>query len=575
MGEIDIKIKDAPLSESIDGNVKFPVSDGSNLPRAATFNQVHAFVKNGLKAEGEFALVAAIPTKTSQLINNSGFAKTSDIPTDNAQLANGKGYITATALEPYAKSADLPTDLGAFTNEAGYAKKTEVPKDLGDLTNTAGYAKQTEIPTKTSQLTNNSGYLTAVPSDYPTKTEVSSSISSAINEHNSSTSAHATLIRSIAKEEVAKSTESFGLRWSLDDTVKAPEYVGNTTLVDKFKNWVDTSPLPCEIKKDGTDFAYLTNTAGVASSTNWATRKDGSASHYQTSDKADYLQMCELFNINISPSINQLDRTMTVWFNTDTTCPAGFYRWFKNKSKLIARYDSTFNADATTIDACYGTSQSSGDWSFNTAFTMHRATNTSLLCLTAWEIICLSWIQSAYYKTFDMQTALAGGLQTGSETVARGYVNGSTDVLTTPHGKIDSGAFRFMYLENAFWGKQWVMGFGWRGQNGKGYLTFDDAKANKAALMDLADADVTMTYLTNTGGTYCKNVDFFTMPIEAGGSTTTGFYDGNWSNTYSDRIFYAGGNSGDGLFCGAFARVVTDAVTNVHWAQRARCAMNR
>ena len=547
MGEIDIKIKDAPLSESIDGNVKFPVSDGSNLPRAATFNQVHAFVKNGLKAEGEFALVAAIPTKTSQLINNSGFAKTSDIP----------------------------TDLGAFTNEAGYAKKTEVPKDLGDLTNTAGYAKQTEIPTKTSQLTNNSGYLTAVPSDYPTKTEVSSSISSAINEHNSSTSAHATLIRSIAKEEVAKSTESFGLRWSLDDTVKAPEYVGNTALVDKFKNWVDTSPLPCEIKKDGTDFAYLTNTAGVASSTNWATRKDGSASHYQTSDKADYLQMCELFNINISPSINQLDRTMTVWFNTDTTCPAGFYRWFKNNSKLIARYDSTFNADGSTIDACYGTSQPSGNWSFNTAFTMHRATNTSLLCLTAWEIICWSWIQAAYYKTFDMQTALAGGLQSGSESAARGYVNGSTDVLTTPHGKIDSGAFRFMYLENAFWGKQWMMGFGWRGQAGKGYLTFDDVKANKAALMALEDADVTMTYLTNTEGTYCKNIDFFTMPIEAGGSSTSGFYDGNWSTTANDRIFYVGGTSYYGSMWGTFARHMGSGASSALWGHRVRCAINR
>ena len=547
MGEIDIKIKDAPLSESIDGNVKFPVSDGSNLPRAATFNQVHAFVKDGLKAEGEFALVAAIPTKTSQLINNSGFAKTSDIP----------------------------TDLGAFTNEAGYAKKIEVPKDLGDLTNTAGYAKQTEIPTKTSQLTNNSGYLTAVPSDYPTKTEVSSSISSAINEHNSSTSAHATLIRSIAKEEVAKSTESFGLRWSLDDTVKAPEYVGNTTLVDKFKNWVDTSPLPCEIKKDGTDFAYLTNTAGVASSTNWATRKDGSASHYQTSDKADYLQMCELFNINISPSINQLDRTMTVWFNTDTTCPAGFYRWFKNKSKLFSRYDSTFNADGSTIDACYGTSQPSGNWSFNTAFTMHKATNANLLCLTAWEIICLLWIQAAYYKSFDMQTALAGGLQTDSETAARGYVNGSTDTLTTPHGKISSGAFRFMYLENAFWGKQWLMGFGWRGQAGKGYLTFDDAKANKAATMALEDADVTMTYLTNTSSTYCKNVDFFTMPIEAGGSSTSGFYDGNWSNTYTERVFYVGGDSTNGSLCGAFARILHIDASHSTWALRARCAMNR
>ena len=528
MGEIDIKIKDAPLSESIDGNVKFPVSDGSNLPRAATFNQVHAFVKDGLKNDGEFALKTDLPTKTSQLNNDSGFAK-----------------------------------------------KTELPKDLGDLTNTAGYAKHTEIPTKTSQLTNNSGYLTAVPSDYPTKTEVSSSISSAINEHNSSTSAHATLIRSIAKEEVAKSTESFGLRWSLDDTVKAPEYVGNTTLVDKFKNWVDISPLPCEIKKDGTDFAYLTNTAGVASSTNWATRKDGSASHYQTSDKADYLQMCELFNINISPSINQLDRTMTVWFNTDTTCPAGFYRWFKNKSKLIARYDSTFNADGTTIDACYGTSQPTGDWSFDLSHTRTKATNANLMNLTAWEIICLSWIQSAYYKTFDMQTALAGGLQTGSETVARGYVNGSTDTLTTPHGKIDSGAFRFMYLENAVWGKQWLMGFGWRGQAGKGYLTFDDVKANKAATMALEDADVTMTYLTNTGGTYCKNVDFFTMPIEAGGSSTTGFYDGNWSSTSNDRVFYVGGDSGNDSNCGAFARFLSYDASISGWSLRARCAMNR
>ena len=486
----DIKIKDAPLSESIDGNVKFPVSDGSNLPRAATLNQVHSFVKNGLKAEGEFALVA-------------------------------------------------------------------------------------DIPTKTSQLTNDSGYLIAVPSDYPTKTEVASSITSAINEHNSSSSAHAALIRSIAKEEVAKSTESFGLRWSLDDTVKAPEYVGNTTLVDKFKNWVDTSPLPCEIKKDGTDFAYLTNTAGVASSTNWVTRQDGSASHYQTSDKADYLQMCELFNINISPSINQLDRTMTVWFNTDTTCPAGFYRWFKNNSKLFARYDSTFNDDATTIDACYGTSQPTGDWSLSSAHQLTKATNANLMNITAWEIICLSWIQAAYYQTFDMQTALAGGLKSGSGTAARSYINGSTDTLTTPHGKISSGAFRFMYLENAFWGKQWLAGFGWRGRAGTGYLTFDDEKANKAAILALEDADVTMSYPTNCNGTYCKNVDFFTMPIEAGGSSTTGFYDGNWSSTYDDRMFYAGGASSNDSVCGAFARYLNISVGGETWGLRARCAMNR
>lgn len=379
----------------------------------------------------------------------------------------------------------------------------------------------------------------------------------------------------VAEELLTLQTRSFGIKWSLDDKVKTIEYVGNTALVDSFKSWVDSSSKPCEIKKDGTDFAYLTNTAGVASYTNWATREDGSASHYQTEDKADYLQMVELQNINIGCTVNNLERSMTVWFNLDSDCPNGFHRWFKAGKKLFARYDSTFNDDATTIDACYGTSQPSGNWSFNLAHTRTKATNTNLMNITAWEIICLSWIQAAYYQSFDMQTALAGGLQTGSDTAARGYVNGSTDVLTTPHGKIDSGAFRFMYLENAFWGKQWLAGFGWRGEAGKGYLTFDDEKANKAATMALEDADVTMSYLTNCRGTYCKNVDFFTMPIEAGGSSTSGFYDGNWSNTSNDRVFYAGGASSVGSACGAFARNLDYGASGAAWTRRARCAMNR
>ncbi len=379
----------------------------------------------------------------------------------------------------------------------------------------------------------------------------------------------------VAEELLMLQTRAFGIKWSLDDKVKTIEYVGNTALVDSFKSWVDSSAKPCEIKKDGTDFAYLTNTAGVESSTNWVTREDGSASHYQTEDKADYLQMVELQNINIGCTVNNLERSMTVWFNLDSDCPNGFHRWFKAGKKLFARYDSTFNDDATTIDACYGTSQPAGNWSFDLAHTRTKATNTNLMNITAWEIICLSWIQAAYYQSFDMQTALAGGLQSGSETAARSYINGSTDTLTTPHGKISSDAFRFMYLENAFWGKQWLAGSGWRGEAGKGYLTFDDEKANKAATMALEDADVTMSYLTNCSGTYCKNVDFFTMPIETGGSTTTGFYDGNWSSASTGHVFYAGGPSPDGSDCGAFARILGTDASLSSWILRARCAMNR
>ena len=114
-----------------------------------------------------------------------------------------------------------------------------------------------------------------------------------------------------------------------------------------------------------------------------------------------------------------------------------------------------------------------------------------------------------------------------------------------------------------------------REEVGKGYLTFDDEKANKAATMALEDADVTMSYLTNCSGTYCKNVDFFTMPIEAGGSSTTGFYDGNWSSASTGRVFYVGGASYDGSACGAFARTLDGAASYSYWILRARCAMNR
>lgn len=379
---------------------------------------------------------------------------------------------------------------------------------------------------------------------------------------------------------LAITNRSFGIEWSLDDTVKTLEYVGNTSMEAAFKNWCDTSGKPCEIKKDGTDFAYLTNTSGVASNTNWLTRADGSASHYQSADKADYLQMVEQQNVNVGCFINYTTRKMAVYFNFDKVCPVGFHRWFKNDTKLLGRYDFTPNADGSTVDCAYGLSQgTAATWSANLMLTRLKATKSDLMEVTAWELIVDAWLQACYYKTFDIPSSARGrGVESGGEAAARNYVNGTQDSLTTPHGAVNGtsgGGYRWMYRENPTDGKQWIWGAGWRGQNGKGYLTFDDEKANAAATMSLDNADVTMTYLTNLGGTYMKNVDFFTMPIEAGGSSSSGFCDGNWSNTSNDRVFYAGGHSTNGVFCGPFARYVYFDASDVFWTRRGRCALNR
>lgn len=125
---IDSKIATATedfISETvIDGKISTATSDKINSTQAQTLidNSTKDFVTNTeaqaliSNAISDFATTDAIPTKTSQLTNDSGFLTT--VPSE---------YITETELT---------------------AKN---------------YATISSIPTQTSQLTNNSGFLTSVP----------------------------------------------------------------------------------------------------------------------------------------------------------------------------------------------------------------------------------------------------------------------------------------------------------------------------------------------------------------------------------------------------------------------------
>ena len=367
-----------------------------------------------------------------------------------------------------------------------------------------------------------------------------------------------------------------GFSVRLSDTTKVMNMIGTAEQLAAFDDWVDNSPKPCEVKKDGTDFAYLTNTAGVASSTSWLTREDGTPSKYSIQDK-NYLQMVELENVNIS--IETTGTQLRVMFNFSPVCPEGFHRMFAEPTKLVGRYDLTFNSDGSTLDCCNGTSQPSGMFSFDNLHSMLNATGTDLLGWTAWEISCLGWIQAMRFRTLDVPSSARGkGLQTGSEEATRGWVNGTTDSLTTPHGGVDqngNGGYRFMYMENCTDGKQWLMGFGWHGNNGKGYFTRDDYKANAQALIPILECEVEHDYPTNLSETYAKNVSELGIATEGGGSASSGFFDGNWSNTSDDRIFYAGGTSSNAAFCGPFARNVISVAAGAYWGQRGRVALRK
>lgn len=374
---------------------------------------------------------------------------------------------------------------------------------------------------------------------------------------------------------IAALEDTVGIQWNTDDTLKTITYIGSQALKQKLMDWIDGSAKPCEVKKDGTDFAYLTNTAGTASSSNWTTRENGDASHYNTEDKEDYLQMVEYKNINVKVKEDANGNAYAVQFNFDSECPSGFKRWFPEATKLFARYDFTNNATAG-YDICIGKSWT-GNNDANSMFSRNGATGNGIYEISAWEYIVFSWLMAFRYGSFDIQSELGRGIESGSQSAAEAFVNGLTDSLTTPHGKVTTTggeAVRFMYMENPY-GLRWIWCAGWRGENAVGYITYDDAKANAAATMATSNADETHSIIA-LSGTYAKNVNKLGICSETGGSASSGFYDGNWSNiTAISRILYVGGNSNSGSLDGPFARSVGADAAYSDWNRRGRGALRK
>lgn len=137
-----------------------------------------------------------IPTKTSELDNDSGFidssaldgyAKTTDIPTKTSQLTNNSGFITVNdvpvksvdgstgavvtnAVKTTSQSltdtqkAQARTNIGAGTssfdgNYESLSNKPTIPTQTSQLENNSGFITTADVPTKTSQLNNDSGFV--------------------------------------------------------------------------------------------------------------------------------------------------------------------------------------------------------------------------------------------------------------------------------------------------------------------------------------------------------------------------------------------------------------------------------
>ena len=93
-----------------------------NLGALKHYNDI---VKEALRKK---ANTTDIPTKTSQLQNDSGFITSANVPTKTSQLQNDSGFIT---------SSDIPTRLSQFINDPQFITLADVPENT--------YATNSEI----------------------------------------------------------------------------------------------------------------------------------------------------------------------------------------------------------------------------------------------------------------------------------------------------------------------------------------------------------------------------------------------------------------------------------------------
>ena len=102
------------------------------------------------KLDNEKANKSDIPTNVSQLVNDSGFITASQVPTQDLS-----GYVTTEALNAKGYITSVPEEYVTETELLAKGYLTSVPSE---------YITETELEAK--------GYLTSVPSEYITETEL-------------------------------------------------------------------------------------------------------------------------------------------------------------------------------------------------------------------------------------------------------------------------------------------------------------------------------------------------------------------------------------------------------------------
>lgn len=173
-------VKGSAETEFRIGDVSLSPSDLGMDPSSYALRTELPTKTSDLTNDSGFITDADVPTKTSDLVNDSGFITNAEIPTKTSDLVNDSGFIDGAevplheedpTVPQWAKSANKPSytasEVGAVPTSRtvnGKALSTNITLNASDV---GALPSSTVVPNRTSQLTNDSGFITGsqVPSN--------------------------------------------------------------------------------------------------------------------------------------------------------------------------------------------------------------------------------------------------------------------------------------------------------------------------------------------------------------------------------------------------------------------------
>ena len=137
-----------------------PIDSGGIAPERADFNGLFKMLGDQsyfLQQGGVYSYSASYPYSVGDLVRYNGNL----YRCIQAHAAGAAAPSNTSFWAAIASAGDIPTKTSQLQNDSGFVTSASVPTKTSQLQNDSGFVTSASVPTKTSQLQNDSGFITS------------------------------------------------------------------------------------------------------------------------------------------------------------------------------------------------------------------------------------------------------------------------------------------------------------------------------------------------------------------------------------------------------------------------------